>query len=582
MAANPDAVARKIQATVSNTQRGKGGLRMKIVDLLDLPANVSLTCSICIIGSGPAGLTIATELANTHHDVLVIESGPRTRPEPFSSSLNEIESVGEKRVLNQSSLRNRVLGGSSHTWSGRCANLDAIDFEARDWVPYSGWPIGQGDLAPHMERAMAYLGLSSDRDEVAVLEERLLAHRLELHRRNELAPISWDFSQTSRLRLDYVRFGPRFAHLSARNVSVITEATVTNLIPDEQRRYIESVEIAARTGLLYHVKADYVILCGGGIENPRMMLASRSVDPGGVGNARGLVGRFLMDHPRTTLGTFDPQDIPTIQQSLGLRRLPSGSRIQCGFTLPASVQRSQRLLNCAAWTTQHIAEDDVWRRMRSARSLHGQERWDAMRAVAMNLDQLAASLWGKFVLGRPLRRRLSRLDLDVMVEQTPNRDSCIRLSERTDALGVPLAEIDWKIGAMERVTAIRLGQAIERALREAGMPTPRMAPWVSRIRPEEVVFADAAHPAGGTRMASSPSRGVVDEDCKVFGLDNLYVAGSSVFPTLGHANPTLTIVALAVRLAATLRALPHRGACRVSIPTPSQNLAASVLQRLTS
>jgi choline dehydrogenase-like flavoprotein len=289
-----------------------------------------------------------------------------------------------------------------------------------------------------------------------------------------------------------------------------------------------------------------------------------------------------MDHPRATLGTFEEQDIPVIQQRLGLRRLASGSRIQCGFALPVKVQRSQRLLNCAAWTTQHIAEDDVWRTMRDARLMQGQASWRAITSVARNADQFVTSLWDKLVLGRPLRRRLSRLDLDMMVEQAPDPDSRVRLSERTDALGVPLAEIDWKIGRMERLSAIRLGHAIHRALSESGMPAPCLAPWVLLARPDEAIFADAAHPAGGTRMADNASRGVVDSNCKVFGLDNLYVAGSSIFPTLGHANPTLTIVGLAVRLAATLRKLPHRGACKVSVGSHSPNLAVLAVHRLSS
>jgi choline dehydrogenase-like flavoprotein len=367
--------------------------------------------------------------------------------------------------------------------------------------------------------------------------------------------VSWVFSQSARFASDYVRFGPAFAKLAPDKVRVLLHATVKNILTSEDASQVVALEIVTTEGEVHLVRSRQFVLCCGGIENARLLLAARDVNPRGLGNEHGLVGRFLMDHPRATLGTFASADMHAVQGYLGLFSVPSKARFQCGLRLSDEVQRDERLLNAAAWTTQHVAEDDVWRSLRSALIARGPDRLAKIGAVCRNGSQLVTSLWDKFARGRPIRRKFSHLDLDCMVEQEPNRESCIRLSSRKDAFGVPLAQLDWKIGDLERQTVVRLGRAVHDALAKAGLPTPTLVDWVREDRPENAVFTDAAHPAGSTRMASSPLWGVVDPNCQVFGIENLYIAGSSVFPTCGHANPTLAIVTLAVRLADRLRNL---------------------------
>ena len=524
---------------------------MRITDLRRFPAGKDFDCDICIVGSGPAGLTIASELRNTGHRVIVIESGGTSGEDSFSKSLNEIVSIGEPREMNQSLVRNRVLGGSSHSWFGRCAVLDRIDYEARSWVPYSGWPVTADEMAPFVERSAAYLGVSPE------FYAGVLPETAKLLRSPEpgVRPVSWQFSCVSPVQKDYVRFGVRFAKLQATNLQVLTHATVTHIdtVPDGSR--IIGLEVTTPDGTRHYVRSGQTVLCGGGIENARMLLASNRRDPSGVGNRHGRVGRFLMDHPRTTVGTFPEKCVAAVQEEFGLF-WASGVRVQCGLSLPVEVQRQERLLNCAAWTTQHVAENDVWRLMRVARRKTGRTRLTTARKIVQNADQLVMGLWDKLVLGRGLTRRLKHLDLDVMVEQAPDPESRIRLSGKRDALNVPLSEIDWKISDMERLTVIGLAHAVNTALERAGLPQASLVDWVRDRRPENAVFTDPAHPLGTTRMASRAEDGVVDRNCKVFGVDNLYVAGSSVFATGGHANPTVTVVALAIRLAEMLREQP--------------------------
>lgn len=538
---------------------------MRITDLRRFRASVVFECDICIVGSGPAGLTLASELRNISQSVIVLESGGVSGEDEFAKGLNEIVSIGEPREMNQSLVRTRIFGGSSHSWFGRCATLDNMDYEPRAWVPYSGWPITAEDMEPYVRRSAEYLGVSPTLYEGVQPEK---ADLLEAPQ-SGVRTVSWQFSC---LHNDYVRFGKRFARLQAPNVRVLQHATVTHIDTVSDGSRVTGVEVAAPDGTRHHVRSQQTILCGGGIENARLLLASNRRDPRGVGNRYGQVGRFLMDHPRTTVGTFAAEGVAAVQEQLGLF-WADGVRVQCGLSLSLALQQKERLLNCAAWTTQHVAEDDVWRLLRAARLQTGKPRLAAVRQVVRNADQVVTGLWGKLVLSRGLLRRLKQLDLDVMVEQAPNPESRIRLSGRRDALDVPLSEIDWKISDVERVSVIRLAHEVNRALGHAGLPQAQLVDWVRDRRPEDAVFRDPAHPLGATRMASRAEDGVVDPQCRVFGVSNLYIAGSSVFPTGGHANPTVTLVALALRLADHLRRPPPVSAAQVTASRESTRLS---------
>ena len=524
---------------------------MKSIDALALPHGAVLTSELCIVGSGPAGATIAMELAGLGLDVLVLESGGGEGEEPFAAELNRIESVGATREMDQAKVRNRILGGTSHTWSGRCTTLDAVDFAKRAWLPYSGWPIRPQDLAPALGRAAHYLGLTPldyDDDLHATLG---VSRALNPEQPGELRSVFWQFSRQPGGR-DFVRFGPRLQELTADNLRLVTHATVTHIVTDAGGSHVQELEIKTADGAMHRVRSRLFVLCGGGIENARMLLASNRVDPQGVGNKRDLVGRFLMDHPRGVLGTFAPEAAPHIDPHLFLLRHPSGARMQRGLSLSPEAQQREELLNCAAWVTQHVADNDVWTLLRTARA--GGETPFALGKIALkHADHVLAGAWHKLVHRRPLPRRFHSLEVDVLLEQAPDPNSRVTLSNRSDALGVPLSRIDWKIGDKERRTAIHLGHAINEALHRAHLPVMRLVDWVRHRQPQNAVFRDPAHPIGATRMAEREELGVVDRDGKVFGIDNLYIAGSSVFPTSGHANPTLMIVALAVRLADTLR-----------------------------
>ena len=530
---------------------------MPTFDLHELAPDADLACDVCIIGSGPAGAAIARELGQSPLQAILLESGAMER-QPLVDELNEIESVGWLRELDQWLLRNRMIGGSSHTWAGRCAPFDPIDFEEREWVPFSGWPFDLDHLRPYLSRTVGYVGLGVGAD---YTDDRLwaLADRPVPQPPLDaglLMPFLWQYSQAHNNRFDIMRMGPELLANLPANIRLVTNATVVQLNLDSYGHAIRSVEAVSLAGRRQTIRARTVVLCAGGIENARLLLCSNKVERQGIGNGRDLVGRFLMDHPRGIVGTFDTSDSKEILRRFGLHHASFGSRsyrFRHGFRLSPTVQKREGLLNCAAWLDERVSEDDPWRAInrifrRESRSMK------EVRAIIANSDMLLKGVHDLFVRKRGLSRRLESLYLMCMTEQLPDRESRITLSDRRDRLGVPLSRIDWKVSKLEEMTIRRIAELAAAELARLGFKPPRLESWVTNGEALPSTFRDIGHPTGTTRMSDDPHKGVVDGQCQVHGVDGLFVVGSSVFPTAGHANPTQMIVALAIRAADMLKA----------------------------
>jgi choline dehydrogenase-like flavoprotein len=515
-----------------------------------------LQCDVCIIGSGPAGITIARELSGTPLRVTVLESGGTERQEA-TDALNEIESVGWPRVLDQWEVRNRIVGGSSTTWWSRCAPFDEIDMEQRDWVPYSGWPVKAGDLTSYIERSAKYLGLGAGN---GITDDRVWA--LTGHPRmktgpdpdpDKLLPMFWQFGRDPVNPYDRTRFRHFTAELGS-NVTLVTSATVLRINATESATAVESVEFAAEDGRRWTLPAATVVLCGGGIENARLLLSSDNVAPHGLGNDRDLVGRFLMDHIRTPVARYGPgKTAAPLRQFASFKSPAAGNNLfQHGMRLSPAIQRAEGLLNCSAWLAEHVAEDDPWESLFRFLRREPGFRPD-FRSMLANSGLLIHGLKEHFISHRAIPRKLAEATLEVMCEQVPNPDSRITLSDRRDRLGMRLSRIDWRVSSEEARAMRRMAQLMVDEFSRLGIDPPELEDWVrdGAMLPQTVL--DVAHPTGTTRMADDPGQGVVDAQCQVHGVDGLFIGGSSVFPTAGHANPTQLIVALAVRLADTLK-----------------------------
>ncbi len=534
---------------------------MAVLDLQNFEHRSSIEADIVIVGSGPAGVSIAQEFLGSQVQVCLIESGG-FEEEDDTQALYDIESVGAPRVMDQRLVRNRILGGSSHTWYGRCAPFDPIDFQSRSWVPYSGWPISPETLHPYEKRANDILGLGSEAYGEDVFSELGIKPKKNFQKRL-LTNQFWQYSKVSSSIREPMRFGRYLLPHESSNVDVLLHANLTHINTDPTGTKVESVDAQTLQGKCIQIKTDTLILACGGIENARLMLASNRTVESGLGNQNDTVGRFLMDHPGTVLGEFkSTKDIYTVQNYLGERWIKNakGKHVyDHGIALSPAIQKQEELLNCAVFLQPFEDQQDPWKAVKRLRNkLKGNEDAKTVSllketaTILSNPEKLFNGLYRQIIENRPPSQSSY---LYCLVEQRPNPDSRVTLSKQKDSLGMPISAVNWQVSEQERFTVQRFGELICEEFKRLNIPQPRLPEWLYDKEGYDVNFQDRAHPTGTTRMSSNPKEGVVDSNCKVHGVEGLFIAGSSVFPTSSHVNPTLTIVALAIRLADHLKQL---------------------------
>jgi choline dehydrogenase-like flavoprotein len=480
-----------------------------IEDARGLPDAHTLGCDVCVVGAGAVGIALARALAGSKLRVCLLESGGM-QADPATQALYAGRVFG-RAYFPLDECRTRRFGGSTHCWLGVCRPLVPADLEARDWVPHSGWPFGFEVLAPWYERA----------HEVCRLEDfDYRGERWGSPERPAL-PLGADV-ETRVFQLAPNRFDTLYREelARARNLEAYLFANAVELEVDESAQRVTALRAATLAGRSFRVRARRFVLAAGGIENARLLLASRARRPEGLGNAHGLVGRYFMEHPHVVCGAFLPS---RADLDLGLYLAHAAGRVSVQGHLAATeaARRRLRMLDFAAFLGESAELPEFER---------------ALAPVIRELDGQGAS---------PAERAIF---LVAQCEQAPNEHSRVRLGDDADALGVPRVQLEWRLGAQDKRSARLAGELLARALGAAGLG--RLQLLLSdddHVWPEEL--SGGRHHMGTTRMHDDPRQGVVDAHCRVHGLLNLHVAGSSVFPTAGAASPTLTAVALALRLA---------------------------------
>jgi choline dehydrogenase-like flavoprotein len=320
---------------------------------------------------------------------------------------------------------------------------------------------------------------------------------------------------------------------------------------------IEAIEVRSLSGRSGRVRARRYVVCCGGVETPRLLLASNRIDSRGVGNGRGLVGRFFQEHPHVKV----PVVTGSRRRMARLFHTKRLGRIRYFAKLGATeeLQRSERILNVGGDVCYDVDANAAVRSARVLADVIRERKYrEAPRAVLEPLrhpGQLGAAAFRQAVLRQKPSEGFGPMYFCVQIEAAPNRDSRVLLGDRSDALGVPRAAVDWRIGEAELRTAEIFARRVDAGLRAqrlghldlSGFPLDRDFEHLS----ERVV--GGCHHIGTTRMATDPRGGVVDRNCRVHGLDNLFIAGSSVFPTGGWSYPTLTLLALGYRLSDRLK-----------------------------
>lgn len=560
-----------------------------------IDSGATLSFDVCIVGAGPAGLTLAAELDGGPYRVCLLEAGGMA-PDPAHQALADgLVELNDDCYENPGFLRDVAVGGTAQRWCievgddvyFRMGKLSPADFERRSWLPHSGWPITAADLEPYYDRALVHLGV----DPAAFDARRWTDHNHQ--------PIPSFDGQVDSSVFVFARRAVFTEELPAR----LARSATTTLIHDAACVEIESegggarvtrLRVRSLSGRQFHVAARAVALTTGAFDVPRLLLASRGDVPAGLGNGRDLVGRYFTDHQIVKAGSIET-DLPDLPARLAYYDIRSRDGASGTGTLAVAdkVLDQEQILSSGmmlvptmnpslGWAAQHLWGRETTNRspaLASAMVLrqafkHGQQPPRIGRhliRMAAGADDLAFALtriYEKFPAywsidrggwsqplqpGQPAVKGIEAFQL---CEQAPDPDNRITLSDEADAVGMPKPKVHFRWSELDRHSVRRSQEIVSRTLEEAGVG--RLRRWRRRGDPL-VRQMTAHHPAGTARMSDDPATGVVDADCKVHGTANLFVASAAVFPTAGFAPPTLTVLALAARVADAIAELLSSG-----------------------
>jgi choline dehydrogenase-like flavoprotein len=493
------------------------------LDARSVPTGTVIDTDLAIIGGGPAGITLALALAAARFRVLLLESGGTE----FSAATQALYDGSESGVpyLPLDASRQRYLGGSTNHWGGWCRPLDKIDFEVRDWLPYSGWPFGLETLEPYFPRAQALVEAGPFIYDDAKVWTSAQGPALGLGD----GGVDTTYFQFSRQTQDVLptNFGMRYAGdlKNTPNLSLMLNANVTGIRLAADAGHVDHLDVATLSGQKFKVRSKQVVLAAGGIETARILLASDDVMKTGIGNSNDLVGRFFADHPIpghvATLVLFDG-NLPIYYQ---IPREVDGAIFRAALAPTDAFKRARHVLGSLSTVEEEIQLTELGRAA------------VATTASALGVD---ATGYKAFTLGCGM-------------EVAPDPERRVMLSDAKDALGMPRLKLDMRISdadfARYRDTLSELGrQLLATRTGIIKLHHKTRAEWLS-------VIDWGNHHMGTTRMHDDPKWGVVDANSQIHGVGNLHIAGTSVFPTYGASNPTMNMLALTLRLADRLKGL---------------------------
>lgn len=515
---------------------------------------------VCVIGSGPSGLTTALQLKSRGLRICVLESGDFRGETPAVSQLKAVESDG---IVIRPDSRARVFGGTSTTWSGFIAPLDPIDFDPRPGV-HDGWPIRPAEIQTFLDLhghryglppESAFTGEPSSISQDSLKASGVIAHKIFLTQ----AP-AFNFGKT---------FGYAFLE---EGFDVIANATVTHLktLKYGTELKVDRVEFRDGQGKHHYLNARFIVLAASAIESIRILWNSDE-----LGNEHDQLGRYFMNHPKGDVAKVAfrrplAADSPFLQKRyanfygyVGLR-LSEEEQRKTGFL--NSYIRLEPLRDAGQFPKAKELSLAFRTTVKSIRALDG-------RRTRSSLSQLARSFTGLgqlIVRGwtRTLKRQSSTIDaarVRCFVEMEPNVTDRVSIGNTLDDYGVPVAKVQHSISALAFASVDHLLTRVSEEFLDSDVGQ------VTRLDPSlpEILNADASHHLGGARMGQNPATSVVDTSLRVHSTNNLYLTGGAVFPTGGNANPTMTMIGLSIRLAETIAArmvartpseVPRRGA----------------------
>ncbi len=528
-----------------------------IYDSRTLDEGTCLEADLCVIGGGAAAIAMAQRLAGSSLKVCILESGGLgLEKETQALSAGEASGIPYFDLIDT---RYRMLGGSTHRWGARGAPMSEIDFKARPWVSMSGWPITGADLEEYYPCVQKLIGHHNPFQYYGAVWEEF-----------DAKPPAVD---EDKMRYSAFQFGKNVllgehneaAIKASSNIHLYLYANVTGLQCTDTANHLEQVKVTTLSGKAFCVQATSYVLASGGIENPRLLLLSDTLVPGGLCNEHDHVGRYFMEHPTLSAGTINAGDKQSLVDVFS-PGLVDGRLVEMGLALSEKVQEETGCLNAIARANVVVTQDStqalrelLWnlrhRKMPQQLNWYYKNKWLMERLAPIVKDPfgIIANIC-RHQMGKPKRFNVDSVYLEIRTEQAPNPNSRVTLVKSKDALGLRRAHLHWAMTRQDKVTMQVTARLFDAELKRLRLGELEMEPWLMSDdltwSPEMV---GGHHHMGTTRMAETAAKGVVDRNCKTHAVDNLYIAGSSVFPTSSYVNPTFTILALAMRLADHLK-----------------------------
>lgn len=520
-----------------------------IVDFRTVDDGLSVDADLCIVGAGAAGISLAREFAGTGVSVCVVESGG-LEFDGDTQALYAGETAGVP-YYDLTTCRLRFFGGSTNHWAGWCRPLDPMDFQERSWVPDSGWPIGRADLDPFYERVLP------------IFEIGPMSFGAEAWDGLDVRPPGFD---PAKLRSMFWQFSPPPVHFGDKyrkeledssNIRVFLNANLVGIDVDDNGAEVSSIAVRSLTGKSGGIAAKQFVLACGGIENARILLTANSVEPAGLGNRHDLVGRYFMEHPNVQSGLVMARDTLPLMEDFVLH-FRDGVPFQPGFSPSETFQRERQILNSSIrfayvpdFESGTHAFRELWHGLEDGRLVDGMG--EKVWTVLTDIDDVARNVYRRVVEGKNFVTRPKYVYAACETEQMPNPDSRVTLIEEKDALGMNRVRLDWRLTDLDRRTVEVMTRTFAEELGRTDLARLKIEDWLLQESGWSEDIQAGNHHMGTTRMSDDPRKGVVDRHCRVHGISNLHVAGSSVFPSGGFTTPTFTIVALALRLADRLK-----------------------------
>jgi choline dehydrogenase-like flavoprotein len=500
------------------------------VDARRLENKTLIEGDICIVGAGAAGISMALEWDNTRYKVILLEGGG-FEYDPKIQDLYAGKTTGQPYYPLMSS-RLHYFGGTTGHWAGFCSPMDPIDFAKRSWVEHSGWPITREDMDPYYERAHKNLELGPYNYNMSFWQKRVPAMEPLFENEDVVWNKMWQFSPPT-------RFGEKYKGniVKSGNIHLYTYANVVNILTNESGSEIREVTVKNFEGKQHQVRAKKFILACCSIQNARLLLTSNQQAPRGLGNDNDLVGRYFMEHleiKSAELWLTKPAPLKLYAFDFGV------TKARAELAIHSKKQETFGILN----GTVSLTPLEIAKKVKPAIESWNQE--DPRKSGDSFFGNINKA---ENESTRPVTGSRS-YELFTRIEQAPNPSSRVTLEAETDGLGVPRASLHWELTPLEKRSIRKIYELLGQELGRAGTGRVKLMDYlVDKNDHSWPSFTGGGwHHMGTTRMSMDPKQGVVDSNCKVHGISNLYMAGASCFTTAGAPNPTLTLVALTLRL----------------------------------